>query len=247
MINNGSAETGNERSPWTQPGFIASAVVVALLVVLGIVLSVTSGSSGNARPAAPAGETAPPGSAASPTPAGRSRCDLPADDIVPESAPDSKWELVGTMAAPTAPAQAGPAKRVRGFRRCFAHSPTGALYAAANFWAALSDHPSAETYRRLAARSRAQRAAIEAAAGQDSERLRTGLQVAGYAFNSYNASRATITLAFRLDDGRFFAVDTTMLWDAERDDWFYEVPLDQARGSITPIADLGSVVAWSGT
>ena len=133
-----------------------------------------------------------------------------------------------------------------GFRRCFARSPKGALYAAVNFWAALSDQPPAETYRRLAARSRAQRAAIKASLGRDSERLRSGLQVAGFAFSMYDPSRATIKLAFRLDDGRFFAVDTTMSWDDERDDWFYEVPLDQARGSITPITDLSAVIAWRG-
>jgi len=248
MITNGSADSGEqERSPWTQPGFIASAVVVGLLVVLGLILTVTSGSEGDTRPAAPSAATPPPTGVA-PSPAtGQNVCDLPSDDVVPESAPRARWELVGTMAAPTAPEDIGPAKTVAGFRRCFAHSPVGALYAAVNFWATLSDKPSADTYRRLAARSQAQRAAIKAAAAQPSERLRSGLQVAGYAFSAYEPERAVIKLAFRLDDGRLFAVDTTMLWNGRRDDWLYEVPLDQARGSITPIADLGAVVAWKGT
>lgn len=247
MINNGSADAGgHERSPWTQPGFIASAIVVGLVVVLGLILTVTSGSKGDERPTAPAA-TPPPSAQPSGTTTKTKACDLPSSDVVPESAPDAKWELVGTMAAPTDPDQVGPAKTIAGFRRCFGHSPLGALYATVNFWATLSDKPSAETYRRLAAPSRAQRAAINAAAGQGSERLRSGLQVAGYAFSSYSPERATIKLAFRLDDGRLFAVDNTMLWNPRRDDWFYEVPLDQARGSITPIADLGAVVAWKGT
>jgi hypothetical protein len=246
MISNGSADTGeHERSPWTQPGFIASAIVVGLIVVLALILAVTSGSKGEAK----GGTAAPPPVASSgPTQAtGRGACDLPTNDVVPESAPQAAWELVGTMAAPTAPAEIGPAKMVAGFRRCFAHSPVGALYAAVNFWATLSDKPSAATYHRLAAPSPAQRAAIKAAAGQGEDRLRSGLQIAGYAFNSYQRDRAGIKLAFRLDDGRFFAVDNTMLWNADRDDWFYEVPLDQARGSITPVADLSTVVAWKGT
>ena len=49
MINNGSAGTPDEKSPWVQPGFIAAAAVVALLVLLGLVLAVTGGSEGQAR------------------------------------------------------------------------------------------------------------------------------------------------------------------------------------------------------
>ena len=247
MISNGSADSGeHQRSPWTQPGFIASAIIVGLVVVLGLVLAVTGGSNTDARPAGPSANAPSPAAEPASRPSERA-CGLPANDTVPESAPRAKWELVGTMAAPTAPDEVGPGKTVGGFRRCFAHSPLGALYAAVNFWATLSAKPPADTYRQLAAPSRAQRAAIEAADSEDADRLQSRLQVAGYAFSSYDPERAAITLAFRLNDGRLFAVNTTMLWNAKRDDWLYEVPLDQARGSITPIADLGAVVAWSGT
>ena len=63
-------------------------------------------------------------------------CHLPAgNQTVPVTAPSSSWTLVGAMAAPNAPGSFGPQKVQNGLRVCFAHNPTGALYALASFFA----------------------------------------------------------------------------------------------------------------
>jgi hypothetical protein len=52
---------------------------------------------------------------------------------VPVAAPpDTEWELVGTVAAPTAPETIGSGVVDDGLRSCFARSPLGTLYAAVN-------------------------------------------------------------------------------------------------------------------
>jgi hypothetical protein len=65
-------------------------------------------------------------------------CGLPAgNQAVPATGPTAHWELVGRIAAPSAP-DTGPGKVNTGQRSCYAHSPTGALYAAANAQAVLN-------------------------------------------------------------------------------------------------------------
>ena len=138
MITNGSADSGeDQRSPWTQPGFIASAVVVGLVIVLGLVLTVTSGSQGEAgTPAPPAADSSPP---APPADTGDdSACGLArGDQTIPVSAPKATWKLRGTVAVPTAPKTFGPGRVRDGVPSCFARSPTGALFAMLNIQAAM--------------------------------------------------------------------------------------------------------------
>ena len=238
---NGTQVHGDDgdASIWTQPRFVASATVVAIIVVLGIVLAVT-GNGGDSTAATP--PTGTPPVAVSPT---SGDCDLPAGgQTVPESAPsDTRWELVGKMIAPTAPTELGPGRVDDGFRTCFARTPLGALYAAVNFWATSTAKTGAETYRRLAVDSPTRDAAIKAARDETTPQL-NGLQVAGFAFSAYDERRASVKLAFRLEDGRLVAADTILLWTDG--DWRYEIPLDQGRGAVSQIADLAGFVAWKG-
>jgi hypothetical protein len=237
MANSEVAHTANDKSPWMQPGFIAAAAIVAVLVLLGVIIALTGGSGDDApRPA-----TSPPASGS--TTASRP-CELEdVDQDVPRTAPRTRWELVGRMIAPTAPTRYGPGQVVNGFRTCFQRSPRGALYAAVSFWATLTAKTDGDTYRRLAVDSPARARAIAAAKGQRSPQL-DGLQVAGFAFSSYARDRAVVRLAFRVEDGGLVSADTPLLW--KDGDWRYEVPLDQGRGSVAQVPDLGGFVAWKG-
>jgi hypothetical protein len=236
MANSERAHAADNKSPWMQPGFIAAAAIVTVLVLLGAIIALTGGSGGDApRPTAP-----PP---ASGTTAPRP-CDLEdVDQDVPKTAPRARWELVGKMIAPTAPSSYGPGRVANGFRTCFQRSPTGALYAAVSFWATLTAKTDADTYRRLAVDSPARARAIAAAKGQRSPQL-DGLQVAGFAFSSYARDRAVVRLAFRVEDGGLVSADTPLVW--KDGDWRYEVPLDQGRGSVAQVPDLGGFIAWKG-
>jgi len=233
----GAAE---DRSPWTRPAFVASAVLIVVIAILGLVLVLT-GPGTAPSPAVPATPVPPQAPARS---ANSSACGLaPGDQSAPTVAPKVKWELVGRMAAPSAPKGAGPARSSDGFRTCFAHSPTGALYAAVNFWASLTAHPAAEVYRHLAADTPARSSAIKAASAT-AEELEARLQVAGFVISSYAAARSTIKLAFRLAQGRWVTIDSPMVW--VDGDWRYDIPLDQGRASMSRIEDLGGFIQWSG-
>jgi hypothetical protein len=240
MINNGSARTADEKSPWTQPGFIAAAAIVAIIVVLGLVIAITGGPSDDAAGHGANAPAAPPATTGNVDgPCGTKNVSTQ----VPDTAPDAKWELVGKMIAPTAPDKYGPGQVEDGFRTCFERSPIGALYAAVSFWATLTAKTDGQTYRRLAVKSPARDRAIAAAKGQRTPQL-DGLQLAGFAFSSYALDRTVIKLAFRVEDGRFVSADTPLVWT--QGDWRYEVPLDQGRGSVSQIAGLGGFIEWKG-
>lgn len=229
------------RAPLTQPAFLASGVVVALIVVLGLVL-IFSGPDGGSEGANSPPQQTTPATTADTTTASDSSCGLPpGDQEVPTEAPaGTRWELVGKMIAPTAPAAQGPGRGVGGIRTCFQHSPVGALYAAVNFWATLTARTEAETYRELALESPERDRAVAAA----TEDKLAGLQVAGFAFSSYESDRASVRLAFRIENGRLVSADTPLVWSDG--DWRYKIPLDQGAGSVAQLASLDAFVPWKG-
>ena len=78
---------------------------------------------------------------------GGSVCGLPAGNQDPVVGPPrASWALVGTIAAP-AVEHVGPGVFDGRDRRCFAHSPVGALVAAANIAALSSLQPGSLTPR----------------------------------------------------------------------------------------------------
>jgi len=235
----------DERSWWTQRWFVASGALFAVLVLLGLYTAAGGGGGGSPPPppAAPAGRAAPPLRSSASSPRG---CSLPAgDQAEPTTAPQASWELVGSMAAPSAPSTVGPQHVVDGVRECFAHSPLGALFAAVNFWAQGTAQPEAVLYRALAADTPQRSAAIVDGEKNPSERLdtTTKLQVAGFAITAYTPQTAAVTLVFQVANGAYASVPSTMRW--ERGDWRYVISPEGLPGA-GQIADLSGYVAWSG-
>ncbi len=238
-----------QRSWFTERRFLASAAVIALLVLgAGLVLVTGGGRRAGSRPAGSA-STNP---AVAPTsarrrPARASGCSLPAgSQSIPQVAPQTAWQLVGSMAAPSAPATIGPQRTVDGFRVCFAHSPLGALFAAVNFWAEGTAAPAGAVYEHLAAATPLRAQAITAAQTDGAGRLDalTKVQVAGYALTAYDPATAVITLAFQLSDGAFVSVPTALAW--EDSDWRYVIAAGGTVPGAAQISDLNGYVAFSG-
>ncbi|WP_432246244.1 hypothetical protein ACRB8A_20230 (plasmid) [Arthrobacter sp. G.S.26] len=241
-----STESTNETNPFTKPGYIIAAALVVALIAATIVifLVIPDGSEeGTPQPA----QTSTSAAAATPTAAaaGKSICGLPDTAATAlGSAPETKWELVGTMAAPTDP-KIGPGKvDAQGIRSCFAHSPAGALYAAVNLWALGSD-PSKERAiaDKLAAKGPGREAGMKAPQTQ-APSTATKIQIAGFNV-SYTADQAVVELAFKADNGALASVRTTLLW--QDGDWKGVVadsgaPLEQPR----QVRDLSGVIPWSG-
>lgn len=245
MSDSTTAEPGGS-SPWTRPRFVIAAAVVALIAVFAVVLAVTRPGS-DAGTAAPP-QTSPPPATASSTPVpDASVCGLqPGDQSVPVTAPtDTEWELVGTVAAPTAPDTIGPGRIDDGLRTCFARSPLGALYAAVNFLATSSDpHLRLRTAEDLAAQGAGREAAINLLQEGDPGGSDSGLQVAGFSFLNYDQYSAVVDIAMTVDS-TVVHLPVSLRW--EGGDWKVVLPpTGQPFDAIQPLPDLTGYIPWAG-
>jgi hypothetical protein len=250
-----NAYDGEASSPWAQKGFVAAAVVVALLVVLGVVVVLTRPPGGDDRSTQqpPTASTSGASQPATTSPAGDSVCGLPAgDQTVPTTAPaGTRWELVGTMATPTAPKAHGPGRVQSGLRSCFAHTPTGALYSAVNIFA-ITTIPDLrdDAARELTAAGPGRDAAL-AALKREGQQQDTGgkTQIVGYTFLNYASTSSTVDLALRISTAAgksgFVHFPASLRWEAG--DWKVVVPPNGNLGTgMGPIPDLTGYVPWGG-
>ena len=111
MISRTAREAGEERSWWSEPRFVLSGALFGLLVVMAIYVLASSGAGAAARGSAgaSAGASPSPPSAGPGAATGSAGCSLSAgDQSMPSVGPQARWELVGSMAAPSAPSTVGP-------------------------------------------------------------------------------------------------------------------------------------------
>ncbi|MCB5275513.1 hypothetical protein BJG92_03064 [Arthrobacter sp. SO5] len=248
-----STESTTESNPFTKPRFIIAAALVVALIAAAIVIFLLPKGEDTAQPA-----TVPsaPAQSASASPsasniAGKSVCGLPASsETTLGSAPKSNWELVGKMAAPTDPKTFGPGLTDdSGFRSCFAHSPTGALYAAMNV-AALGSSGASELEMKLADKLLVPGAGRDAAmretsAGASSSGNSTTIQVQGFLIKSYTASEASVDLAFKTDTGALGHSTLSMRW--MEGDWKVKPADDGVTFSnVSQLRDLSGFILWAG-
>jgi hypothetical protein len=231
-----------DQNPLTKPKFIISAVVVAIIVALGIILALIP--KGGGTPADP-GTTWTSSASAQPTAtAAASVCGLPAgSQATPATTPtDTKWELIGKIAAPTSPKQYGPGKSAaNGLRSCFAHSPTGALYAAANVTVLSAIGKARLVYEQLAVPSPERDALLNQPEPQETSSVTA--QIAGFQIRSYDAERAVIVIAAKGSNGALVSVPVPLQWHGG--DWKVVVPATGTTGG-GQISDLSGYITWSG-
>lgn len=243
-----SPDSTTESNPFTKPGFIISAALVVALIAAAVVIFILPRDKDGAQPA-PAPTTASESPSTSPSSsqtAGASVCGLPAgSETALGTAPETTWELVGAMAAPT-DSSIGPGQvDEQGIRSCFSRTPTGALYAAVNLWA-LGSNPANEPAiaEQLAAKGPGRDAGMKApVTSAPSSGVR--IQIAGFNVVSYTSDQAVVDLAFKADNGALGSVRTTLLW--QDGDWKGVVaddgaPLEEPH----PISDLSGFIPWSG-
>lgn len=232
-----------EQSPLTKPKFIISAVVVAIIVALGIILALVPKGGGTPTPepssAGPsAGSNQPSATSAA------SVCGLPpGDQAKPAAMPaDTKWELVGKIAAPTSPKQFGPGKTAsNGLRSCFAHSPTGALYAAANVTVLSATGKARLVYDQLAVPGPERDALLNKPEPQQTSGATA--QIAGFQIRSYDSDRAVVVIAAKGSNGALVSVPVPLQWHGG--DWKVVVPATGSTGG-GQISDLSGFIPWSG-
>jgi hypothetical protein len=238
------------QSPFRSRPFILAVIVVAVIALCAVVVLVGNLMGGKDDPAAPVAEptsaapTAPP-AASDPDP---STCGLegyePTGTV--DAVPDPDWALVGTVAAPSEPDGAGPGVVAdSGHRSCYAHTPTGALFAAANIVAMGSDSSlGAEITEKSVVPGAGQKAA-QAQLEQGTPSTNTvRYQIAGYSVLAYDGSTATVDIAVD-SSGKMVSLVQTLEWS----DGDWKVVLADTGQAPIPAAgleSLGGYTPWSG-
>lgn len=236
-------------SPFTRPGFLVSAGVVLIIVVLAGFLVFTGGE--DEQPVTAPSTATSTSSSGQPQggPADDEACVLQADDqTVPVAAPDTEWTLVGTVAAPSS-AAAGPAviDPATGVRSCYAQTPTGALFAAGNFLAAITDRDAlVSAVEQLTADGSGRDILLEQVRTDPTSAIGTATryQIAGFAFLSARSDVVTVSLAIGTTGG-MAGIPLTVVW--EDGDWKVSVPADgDVAGQASSIPSLAGYVPWAG-
>lgn len=246
-----STQSSTERSPFTKPGFIISAALVIALIAAVVLIFILPKADNTAQPApasSPDNVSAAPTKSADAT--GKSVCGLPSStETALGAAPKSKWELVGKMAAPTDPKTFGPGVTDGdGFRSCFANSPTGALYAAANMIALGSSGTQDEL--KLADKLLVPGPGRDAAIAEAKTRTSTAgsgetAQVSGFLLKSYSPAEADVDLAIKLPNGALAHSVLSLRWVAG--DWKVKASDDgQIFNGVAQLSDLSGFILWSG-
>ena len=231
---------------FTSWSFVASATLVVALVLAAVVIGVSHAFAHHAPAREASAFSAPVKAVAS---AGNPHdCDLPAgSQSIPQVAPAASWGTVGQMQVPQRASATGPEHEVDGVGECFAHNPTGALYAAMNFVAANTAMSEGKALSLLAVASWSTRALIAQEQGSDTELQNSDgdpgtVSFAGFTVSDYTPAAEDLTLAVQGPDGSYAAVQVTEVW--EHNDWWTHVP---AGGQLVtePLSTLGGFIPWS--
>lgn len=186
--------------------FIASAAIILVVVLLGIFVVATSGGDDKKGGGATAG--AQPTSSTPTSSSGGAGDGQAADDgakgckpsdtdkAVPTTAPDDvSWDLVNTVALPRSKS-AGPLKIDGQVASCYAHTPRGALMAAANgFYRSILSAPDVKPLKAQALPG-ASRDALEKQLKKISQPVQSGqmAQIAGFRIVSYTDTTTVVSL-----------------------------------------------------
>ena len=227
---------------------IGSAVVVAVIVVLGLVLSLANLL--GRQTDSPTTPPPPPVSSGAPTstpPSDGSVCGLEAVEMTGtvSTAPSATWALVGTIAAPTIEGQ-GPGKiDDDGFRSCFARTPTGAVLAAANYSAVGSHGPLRKRFNEQATAPGPGRDALLQKPVTGAGDGGTRVQIAGFRVLHYDGKTADVDIALRTSTGALAAMVFNLEW--AEGDWKLRLADDGTELSpVSQIPSLSGYILWSG-
>ncbi len=258
------SKTEEDQSPFG-PGFVAACIVVGAVLLCGVVLLVTGPSPDSASAAAgsvsvttpvattsvvgkPVGPATPDAVSATGQPAAvANSCSLPdGDQAIPTKAPSADgWEVSHRVVVPRSSTY-GPGKTdPDGFRRCFAHSPTGAVYAAYNAIAAIADqHQAIPTVRKLMLPGADTEALIRELA-DDPSGGSDATQLAGYRLLDAGHDRATVMLAIPVESA-YVSATLTLVW--HHGDWRLRPPSpgEPVGAPFAQHRDLSDFVSWSG-
>jgi hypothetical protein len=246
------ASEEDEQNPWTRPGFVSAALVIAIIVLCGAVLGIKSLSDGDTASAAASASTTPtptPTPIPTPTTGQRSICGL-ADDTsnatAVASAPTAVWKYQGTTSYPTSDSY-GPGATQGAVRYCFQHSVTGALFAAANAVAQGSDDDNVHAWLEYAVANcpnRQQAIATGSDTGDDSDNG-TRIQIQGYRVLFYDGDTASIDIGLvGVGGGQTLLASVVYKLVWQDGDWKMWVDDPDHPIDIAQVTDLNGYTTW---
>jgi hypothetical protein len=234
----------SERPFYLERGFVLSTVFLGVLALVAV--AVFAGGGGSRQVSTQAGPRASgaPATPGHPVVTGGSMCGLPVGNRdKPVGPPDASWRLVGSMAVPDSP-QFGPGVTGPRTRRCFAHSPTGALFAAVSFLAMASRYSGdPDVMRNITAATAAQRVFLRQNSEPNDPFFRVQLQ--GFQVAVVTRNLVMVDLAVRSNQASsMVAITLPMRW--EGGDWRAVITDVEQPYQVEPVADASDFVFWSG-
>ncbi|MFF7176846.1 hypothetical protein [Streptomyces pseudovenezuelae] len=233
--------------PLRQRWFLVSALFLVVVVLLGLLVVITTGDDGSDTQAK--NPAASPSSPASAPPAATGSCPAlkDTDATVPSAAPQGvEWTLFHTVALPSSEAS-GPAASDGDLRRCFAHTPTGALLAAAQISTRSMLAANWQQVWKRQTYGDAKEAQLKELTKQfgtaplpQPEAGELG-QFAGFHFITYSTDVAVIDLLTRFSDGSLRVNTASLRWNGG--DWQYEV---SATAQQRAVSSPEGFTSWGG-
>ncbi len=233
------------RSPfniwWALSGGLLLLVIIAA-VAFGVSSLLPQGDDDSDGAPAPSDtSSAAPSSPASPV---GETCNLDASDqSIPVVGPEAEWETFGYFLYPTSDVY-GPTEDPAGSEwGCFAHNPTGALFAAANFFRAYASDDYATAVPDAAVHNPALDSWLSETAdrptGQTAGRV---AQIAGFQYMSVEPDEVTLRLLFAQDDLNAY-LTFGMAWDDARETWLG----DFSQSNVDPVVadSIDSFTSWT--
>ena len=242
-------ENNTQSSPFTVWWWIAGGFFLIVIVATVVLLATRDGSSqadptaspSTSADASPSGSETAGGEVAEPS---AGACGLPADDQdIPVDPPEATWEAEGYILVPSSDVY-GPVPGEEPLWPCFAHSPTGALFAAMNLHVFMVAMPNYEEFARVAAVNgpALESWLVEQDPKTHGQTAGQTLQYAGFRFQKVESETVVVDVAARQADLTAY-IRISLTWDPEVDNW----RVDLATTDFDPavVESLASFTAWS--
>lgn len=226
------AQQKKKRTVW-----IAVVLAVALLVAaLGAGWIIGAGSrDGGESPTASEGASGGPEESGGDE-AEASVCDLPeGDQEVPAEGPDAEWQILQGHTVPSSPKKFGPGETKGGDRACFAHNPTGALYALLNTGRVLP-----KEHKMKHVTEGPLRDALEEAP-EESVDTESQTVVRGFKLEVASRNEVLVRPVYSTDGGDLYEVPMRMVWRGG--DWMIDGTQD-ASSEAEVVDSLAGYVKW---
>lgn len=253
MFLRGQRRTEESGPYWRQPGWQLSAGFLALVVVIGglvaLTTAATGGIGGETAEAAAASEG--PLSAGAPLTGGRPEGCATDDsggggDAAAERGPeDIEWRTLGVGRVPVSPS-AGPTRFQGALWWCFAHTPAGAALAATVIPSQMSEaHWRTVTEQQVVAGAGRDMFEFQRSLSPDTARRRDGSPASsyvGFSLTAYTPGAATVSLLIKGGQG-FTATSVQVRWSDG--DWKVQPLIDGSLYTeMTTVQDTNGYLLW---